>query len=91
MVSIYFVDHYNWHFRRHGAQGQHDEASKGQLESEFDTTVNEDVIKKILEEGQVQQGSVSYLTLHHQSIEIKNRNTNNRYPTDWTEVWIHEW
>lgn len=80
MVSIYSIDHYNWPFRRHGAQGQHDEASKGQLESEFDTTVDEDVIKKILEEGQVQHGSVSYLTHNHQSIEIKNKNTNNKYP-----------
>ncbi len=43
---------------RHGAQGQLDGASKGTLENEFGTSRDDEVIKKILEEGSVQLGSI---------------------------------
>jgi len=39
---------------KHGAQGTYDTASKGMLDSEFGTHVDEDVIKKILETGTAQ-------------------------------------
>jgi len=40
---------------KHGAQGQMDTASKATLENEFGTSVEEDCLKKILEEGNTQQ------------------------------------
>lgn len=39
---------------KHGAQGTLDAPPKALLESEFSTSVDEDVIKKILESGSVQ-------------------------------------
>lgn len=39
---------------KHGAQGQFDVASKASLENEFGTSNEDEIIKKILEEGQVQ-------------------------------------
>ncbi|QSZ35521.1 hypothetical protein DSL72_008391 [Monilinia vaccinii-corymbosi] len=42
---------------KHGAQGTHDEASVGQLENEFGTKVDDEVIKIILERGEPQHGS----------------------------------
>jgi len=39
---------------KHGAQGQMDTASKASLENEFGTSNEDEVIKKILEEGQPQ-------------------------------------
>ena len=44
---------------KHGAQGEFDEASKGQLEDEFGTKVDDEVIKVILEKGEPQQGTSS--------------------------------
>ncbi|KUI66613.1 hypothetical protein VM1G_01813 [Cytospora mali] len=41
-----------------GAQGAHDSASKGQLESEFGTSKDDEVIKAILEKGNVQESSM---------------------------------
>ena len=35
----------------HGAQGKLDQASKGQLENEFGTTDENEVLKQILEKG----------------------------------------
>ncbi|KAK1752403.1 ribosome maturation protein [Echria macrotheca] len=40
---------------KHGAQGPFDGASKGSLEGEFGTSVDEEVIKKILEKGTLQE------------------------------------
>ncbi|TGO84910.1 hypothetical protein BPOR_0452g00090 [Botrytis porri] len=42
---------------KHGAQGSHDEASESQLVNEFDTKVEDDIIKTILEKGEAQHGS----------------------------------
>jgi len=39
---------------KHGAQGQMDEASKSTLENEFGTSNEDEVLKKILEQGQAQ-------------------------------------
>ncbi|EXJ91085.1 hypothetical protein A1O1_04192 [Capronia coronata CBS 617.96] len=39
---------------KHGAQGQLDRASKASLENEFGTSNEDEVIKKILDEGQPQ-------------------------------------
>ncbi|ETI19754.1 hypothetical protein G647_08767 [Cladophialophora carrionii CBS 160.54] len=39
---------------KHGAQGQLDEASKASLENEFGTSNEDEVIKKILTDGQAQ-------------------------------------
>jgi len=39
---------------KHGAQGQMDGASKSSLENEFGTSNEDEVIKKILEQGQSQ-------------------------------------
>ncbi|EXJ92674.1 hypothetical protein A1O3_01226 [Capronia epimyces CBS 606.96] len=39
---------------KHGAQGQLDSASKASLENEFGTHNEDEIIKKILEEGQPQ-------------------------------------
>ncbi|KIX07295.1 uncharacterized protein Z518_01948 [Rhinocladiella mackenziei CBS 650.93] len=44
---------------KHGAQGQMDGASKASLENEFGTSYEDDVIKKILETGQMQTVSNS--------------------------------
>jgi len=41
--------------RRHGAQGILDTAPKGQLEGEFGTTREEDIVQVILEKGNVQE------------------------------------
>lgn len=43
---------------KHGAQGQMDEASKSTLENEFGTSNEDEVIKKILEDGQSQTSTV---------------------------------
>ncbi len=43
---------------RHGAQGPFDGASKGALESEFGTAVDDEVIKTILEKGTLQESQV---------------------------------
>ncbi|KAK5663383.1 hypothetical protein OQA88_3811 [Cercophora sp. LCS_1] len=40
---------------KHGAQGPYNGASKGVLESEFGTSVDTDVIVKILEKGSLQE------------------------------------
>lgn len=44
---------------KHGAQGELDTASKSSLENEFGTANEDDIVKKILEEGQLQTSSVS--------------------------------
>ena len=44
---------------KHGAQGELDTASKATLENEFGTTNEDEIVKKILEEGQIQVSSVS--------------------------------
>lgn len=41
-----------------GAQGAHDSASKGQLETEFGTSNDDDVIKAILEKGTAQESTM---------------------------------
>ncbi|KAI9640989.1 hypothetical protein NHQ30_010416 [Ciborinia camelliae] len=43
--------------RKHGTQGTHDEASESQMENEFGTKVDDEVIKAILEKGEAQHGS----------------------------------
>ncbi|KAF3017466.1 hypothetical protein G7054_g4615 [Neopestalotiopsis clavispora] len=40
---------------KQGTQGQYDGASKATLENEFGTSVDEDVIKQILEKGSLQE------------------------------------
>ncbi|KAK5115680.1 hypothetical protein LTR62_000769 [Meristemomyces frigidus] len=42
---------------KHGNQGQMDRASKGQLEAEFGTSKDVDVVSKILEAGNIIEGS----------------------------------
>lgn len=42
-----------------GAQGTYDAAAKGTLESEFGTSVDDEVIKIILEKGALQTSEVS--------------------------------
>ena len=44
---------------KQGSQGQYDTASNSSLENEFGTTVVEEVIKKILEKGSLQESKVS--------------------------------
>ena len=46
---------------KHGAQGQMDGASKASLENEFGTSNEDEVIKKILLEGQAQTVEVCHL------------------------------
>lgn len=43
-----------------GAQGAYDSAPKSQLENEFGTSNEDEVIKAILEKGSVQESSVSH-------------------------------
>ncbi|KAK1835612.1 RNA-binding protein [Podospora conica] len=43
---------------RQGAQGAYDGASKGILESEFGTSVDDEVVKKILEKGTLQESQM---------------------------------
>jgi ribosome maturation protein Sdo1 len=43
---------------RHGAQGTFDGASKATLENEFGTANEDEVIKKILEKGTLQETEV---------------------------------
>lgn len=45
-----------------GLQGTHDTASKAALENEFGTSVDDEVIKQILEKGETQTSEVS--TIH---------------------------
>jgi hypothetical protein len=45
--------------RRHGAQGQLDEASKAVLDNEFGSHNEDEVIKQILTKGQIQMSEVS--------------------------------
>lgn len=45
---------------RHGNQGILDTASKGSLESEFGTSRDDDVVKQILEKGNIVESGVSY-------------------------------
>ncbi|KIV97048.1 hypothetical protein, variant [Exophiala mesophila] len=47
---------------KHGAQGELDTASKATLENEFGTSNEDEVVKKILEEGQVQTSTQSQRT-----------------------------
>ncbi|PGG97137.1 hypothetical protein AJ80_09731 [Polytolypa hystricis UAMH7299] len=47
-----FVSH------RQGAQGIHDSASDGMLDGEFGTTREEEIIKQILEKGEIQAGDL---------------------------------
>jgi len=44
---------------RHGTQGILDTASKGQLEDEFGTSRDDDVVKQILEHGSIIESEVS--------------------------------
>jgi len=44
---------------RHGAQGILDTASKGQLESEFGTHKDDEVITQIIEKGSIIESEVS--------------------------------
>src|ERR1700742_574661 len=44
---------------KQGAQGQMNRASKAALENEFGTSKDDDVVKKILEKGEVQEVKVS--------------------------------
>ncbi|KAK0618375.1 ribosome maturation protein [Bombardia bombarda] len=44
---------------KHGAQGTFDGASKGALESEFGTSVDDEVIKQILEKGTLQESQMA--------------------------------
>lgn len=44
---------------RHGTQGIMDTVSKGQMEEHFGTSKEEEVIKDILEHGDVQESEVS--------------------------------
>lgn len=44
---------------RHGNQGVMDTASKGQLEDEFGTSKDEEVVKQILEKGTIIEKTVS--------------------------------
>lgn len=46
---------------RHGAQGLLDGASKGTLESEFGTSKEEECMVQILEKGDCQSSTVSFL------------------------------
>ena len=48
---------------RQGAQGAYDGASNGILESEFGTSVDDEVIKQILEKGTLQESQVCFATL----------------------------
>lgn len=50
---------------RQGSQGTFDAASNGTLESEFNTSDEDEVIKKILEEGTMQTMEVSRSMLLH--------------------------
>ncbi|KAL1880194.1 hypothetical protein VTK73DRAFT_6225 [Phialemonium thermophilum] len=43
---------------KQGAQGTYDAASKGMLDNEFGTHVDEDVIKQILEKGTLQESQM---------------------------------
>jgi hypothetical protein len=51
------------HFGRHGAQGNLDTASKSTLENEFGSVSEDEVIKQILEKGELQESKVSDLFL----------------------------
>lgn len=53
---IEVVDGYKIFSSRQGAQGQLAAASRGELENEFGTSNEDEVIKRILQEGHVQEG-----------------------------------
>lgn len=48
---------------RHGAQGPYDGASKAALENEFGTSVDEEVVKQILEKGTLKESQVRHSVL----------------------------
>jgi ribosome maturation protein Sdo1 len=47
---------------KQGVQGQMNRASKSSLENQFDTSKDDDVVKKILEQGEIQE--VKVYTFH---------------------------
>jgi ribosome maturation protein Sdo1 len=57
---------------RHGAQGNLDGASKSTLENEFGTVQEDDVIKEILEKGELQESKVrcSGLAIIHRQVAL---------------------
>ncbi|KPM37108.1 hypothetical protein AK830_g9461 [Neonectria ditissima] len=65
-------------FRTHnqGVQGTYDAAAKGTLESEFGTSVDDDVIKIILEKGTLQSSEVSNSVLELQSNQGEEHKAN---------------
>lgn len=50
-------------FDRQGTQGFYDGASKADLENEFGTSNDDDVIKQILEKGTIQRSEVRHCLL----------------------------
>jgi ribosome maturation protein Sdo1 len=56
---------------KHGAQGQMDGASKSSLENEFGTSNEDEVIKKILMEGQAQTVEVRFVVLEMTSCLLR--------------------
>lgn len=48
---------------KQGVQGHMDRASKASLENEFGTSVDDEVVKKILEKGHVQEVKVCFFFL----------------------------
>lgn len=55
----YIGEHMLIRSNRHGKQGVLNTASNSQLENEFGTTKEEDIVKKILQSGDVQTSEVS--------------------------------
>lgn len=54
---------------RHGAQGELDGASNGTLEQEFGSHNEEEVVKQILEKGNVQSHAVREISLPYMTSE----------------------
>ncbi|KAI0995233.1 hypothetical protein K3495_g12949 [Podosphaera aphanis] len=59
---------------RHGAQGSLDAASRATLENEFGTSVDEEVIKQIIEKGTIQESEHSSDRFNSKNDSMGSRN-----------------
>jgi hypothetical protein len=60
LLPVSRVPHANVPLRRHGKQGVLNTASNSQLENEFGTKNEDDVVKQILEKGDIQSSEVRH-------------------------------
>lgn len=87
---IFFTSSNNWLsgiYLRHGAQGELNTASKSTLENEFGTSVDEGVIKQILEKGSFQESQVIFPSSTSLRTQTYTTYSSQREPAPRTTAW----